>query len=65
MLGATAFVVTLFVCVQGGQELLMCALKSIGVFFLVRIIGHVAVGVTGALEQAGAMEPGETRRDNN
>ncbi len=50
MLGTAAFAVTLFTCVSGGQDLLICAVKSIGAFFVVRVIAGLLSNVILAME---------------
>ncbi len=50
MLGTAAFAVTLFTCVSGGQDLLICAVKSIGAFFVVRFIASLLSSVILAME---------------
>ncbi len=62
ILATCCFAVTLFVCVAGGQDLLVSVLKSIAVFFGVRYIAGVLSGVVLSLEQpgrAGEAAPGE------
>ncbi len=45
VLGLAAFAVTLFICVTGGQDLLVSVLKSIGVFFIVRLAAQFLSGL--------------------
>jgi hypothetical protein len=53
MLATCCFAVTLYVCVAGGQDLLVCVLKSIAVFFAVRYVAGVLSGLVLSLEQSG------------
>ncbi|BCW99773.1 MAG: hypothetical protein KatS3mg024_2600 [Armatimonadota bacterium] len=62
MLATCCFAVTLFVCVSGGQDLLISVLKSIAVFFAVRYVAGVFGGLVLSLEQGSRSEtpaPGE------
>ncbi|MCC6483933.1 MAG: hypothetical protein IT209_03720 [Armatimonadetes bacterium] len=58
MLGLVAFLVTMFICVTGGQDLLTCALKSIGAGVVVRLIGNLLAGVVDGLERSGTFGQG-------
>ncbi|MEI6915050.1 MAG: hypothetical protein WCL39_07960 [Armatimonadota bacterium] len=64
ILGLAAFAVTLFVCVTGGQDMLTCALKSIGVCMVIRMLGSMLGAFVQAVEQTSPSQGGGPQ-DNN